>query len=108
MWKSRAESTLVMTNCQTVSTEKSNFEVQRKKTSFFHLEQEELELDLERLVGIWVNQEKKGKAKRMGNKWREEKHRGRKKMKRPIYLEIRLWEGEWKRQVRGADWNQSA
>ena len=51
------------------------------------------------MVGIWVNKEKKGKAKRMGNKWREEKHRGRKKMKRPIYLEMRLWEGEWKRQV---------
>lgn len=57
------------------------------------------------MVGLWVNQEKKGKAKRMGNKWREEKHRGRKKMKR---LEMRLWEGEWKRHVGGADWNQSA
>lgn len=66
MWKSRAESTLVMTNCQVVSTEKGNFEVQRKKTFFFHLEQEELELDLERLVGIWVNQEKKRKGKEDG------------------------------------------
>ena len=47
MWKSRAESTLVMTNCQMVSTENSNFEVQRKKK----VEEEELELDLERWLG---------------------------------------------------------
>lgn len=28
-------------------------------------------------------------------KWCEEKHREGKEMKRPIYLEMRLWEGAW-------------
>lgn len=36
------------------------------------------------MVGIWVNQEGKERAK-VWDKWCEEKHRSRKNMKRPVY-----------------------
>lgn len=47
MWKPKAESTLIVINCQIGETENRSVEVQRKE----RVEQEELELGFKRWLG---------------------------------------------------------